>query len=122
MYPSSGFCGEGDADSAEAEVDHGCEVVGVGMAVTAPVDESDFGVDSFKSAVGEAVFDRGDDSLEVAADDTGEVVERLESAPFSRPAPGLQVGGGVVRFDDPVEVSETFFQFPGSPKGVAGAA
>jgi hypothetical protein len=35
VCPSSGLCGEGDGDAAEAEVDHGGEVVAVGVAVAA---------------------------------------------------------------------------------------
>jgi hypothetical protein len=69
------FVWVGDCDSAEAEVDHGGEVVGVGVAVAAAVDEPDFGVYSFESAVGEMVGDGGDDPVEVAADEAGEVDE-----------------------------------------------
>jgi hypothetical protein len=57
-------------------VDHGGEVVWVGVAVSASVDQSDFGVDSFEAAIGEPVFDSGDDPVEVFPDPFSELFER----------------------------------------------
>jgi hypothetical protein len=51
MYPYSGFRGQGDGDSAEAEVDHRGERFGVGVTEAASVDEPDLGVDAFESTV-----------------------------------------------------------------------
>ena len=48
-----------------AEVDHGDEVVEVGVAVGAALDEADSGVEAFDQGVGQLVVDGGDDAVEV---------------------------------------------------------
>jgi hypothetical protein len=50
-----------------AEVDHFDEVVEVGVAVSAALDQSDAGVDGFQQRVGQAEADGVEDAVAVAA-------------------------------------------------------
>lgn len=67
------------------------------------------------------MLDGGDDSLEDAPDLAGDPEERLQSAAFSRAAPGPEIRSRFVGFDDPIEVSEPLFQLPGPPEPIAGS-
>ena len=60
-------------------MDHGGEVVAVGVTEPAFVDEPDFGVDSFETAVRQSMFNGGDDAVEVATDLSGEIQVWLQS-------------------------------------------
>jgi hypothetical protein len=68
------------------------------------------------------VFDGGDDAVEVAADLAGEADEGPEPGALSGAAPGAQVGAGVGGVVEVVDGAEAFFEVPGAPEPVAGAA
>jgi hypothetical protein len=65
--------------------------------------EADLGVDAFEPAVGQAVFDGGDDAVEMGPASAGKVDEGLEAATGGRAAPGPQVLTRFVRVDTVVE-------------------
>jgi len=86
------------------------------------LDEPDAGVDAFQPGVGQAEPDRGDDGVEVFADTADQVGEGLDPAAQRGGAPGLEVGGGVVRVHDSVEVAQSSLELPCAPELVAMAA
>ena len=49
MCDYSSFCGQGEGNATEAEVDHGAEGVEVSVAESAALYESDLGVDAFEA-------------------------------------------------------------------------
>ena len=124
MFPSSPSCGQRDGDAAEAEVDHGGEVLPVGVAVAAPVDEADLGVDALEAAVGEPVADGVHDAVEVAVDPAGEVGHGGQAAVDTTADPVAEVAGGVVWGDGLEQGAELFFELPGGeqlgPVGLDG--
>ena len=94
-------------------MDHGGEVVPVGVAVAASVDESDLGVDAFQAGVGQAEFDGGDDGVEVFADAPDQVLVGGDAAAQRRGAPGFEVGAGVGGVGGAVEVAQSFLELTG---------
>ena len=91
------------------------------MAVAAAVDESNLGVDSFQSAVGESVLDGVDDSFEVVSDPAGQVLEGPQLAALGGSASSPEIVSCHLGFYQPIEVAEPFFHIPGSPELVAAA-
>jgi hypothetical protein len=77
-----------------AEVDHLDEVVEVGVAVGAGLDEPDTGVEAFGERVGQ-VGDGVDDAVDVAGDAAGQGDEAADPAAFRGGDPAFQVAGGV---------------------------
>src|SRR5262245_23531848 len=62
---SSPLCGQGDGQSAAAEVDHGDDGGGAVVAVAAVVDEADLAVEAFELGVRQAEVDGGEDLIAV---------------------------------------------------------
>ena len=89
------------------------------VAVAAPLDEPDLGVDAFEAGVGQAEFDGGDDGVGVFLDAAYEVGERGDPAAFRGGAPTFEVGAGFGGIGAAVEIAQLLFEFPGTPKPIA---
>jgi hypothetical protein len=89
------------------------------VAVAAVVDQADFGVGAFESAVGQALLDRGDDSLAVLAQGPGEFDDLGDAAAAGPAEPPGEVGSRVQGIGESVQVTQSFFELPAAVQDAA---
>jgi hypothetical protein len=85
------------------------------VAVGAPVDEADLGVEALHSRVRQTEADGGGDAVAVPAQPLGEALEGPDSARRGDDSPDFEVTLGEVWVDVAEQIAEAFFEVPGTP-------